>query len=193
VVDCELKGILPPQGYRELVDLFEDGIGAMIHISNSNVIVYNKAGTEYAWYNGNSGNVLGTFDIHDPDGPMGVSAFSGIGAGVRFTDNRLYIFDRDGLRIEFMSYTSSNFTGNTLPSAPIGTYSQQDGLNRVELVNEIFGDSGNFQFANRGFGAATRVGVTTMAYFTKEGDQYALYDRTGNGNLAEPAKLQYLV
>jgi thiol-activated cytolysin len=53
------------------VDLFEDGIGAMIHISNSNLVVYNKAGTHYAWLNGNSGNVLGTFDIHDPDGPMG--------------------------------------------------------------------------------------------------------------------------
>jgi thiol-activated cytolysin len=50
------------------VDLFEDGIGAMIHISNSNLVVYNKAGTHYAWLNGNSGNVLGTFD---PDGPMG--------------------------------------------------------------------------------------------------------------------------
>jgi thiol-activated cytolysin len=186
VTNCELKGILPPQGYRELVDHFEDGIGAMIHIANSNVIMYNKAGTQYAWYNGNSGSVLGTFDIHDPDGPMGVSTFSGIGAGVRFTDNRLYIFDLDGLRVEFMSYNSSDFTGNTLPSEPIATYDQSDGANRVELVNEIFGDSGNFQFANRGFGAATRVGATTMAYFTKEGDQYALYDRTGNGTWQNP-------
>jgi thiol-activated cytolysin len=186
VTNCELKGTLPPQGYRSLVDLFDDGIGAMIHISNSNVVVYNKAGTQYAWYNGNSGDVLGTFEIDDPDGPMGVSTFSGIGAGVRFGDNGLYIFDRDGLRVEFMGYTSSNFTDNTLPSGPIGIYSQRDGANQVELVNAIFGNSGNFQFANRGFGAATRVGATTMAYFTKDGDQYALYDRTGNGTWQNP-------
>ena len=186
VKNCELKGTLPPQGYQSLVDLFDDGIGAMIHISNSNVVVYNKAGTQYAWYNGNSGDVLGTFDIDDPDGPMGVSAFNGIGAGVRFGDNGLYIFDRDGLRVEFMSYTSSNFTGNTLPSAPIGTYNQQDGANHVALVNQIFGNSGNFQFANRGFGAVTRVGTESMAYFTKDGDEYALYNRTGSGTWGNP-------
>jgi thiol-activated cytolysin len=186
VTNCELKGTLPPQGYQSLVDLFDDGIGALIHISNSNVVVYNKAGTQYAWYNGNSGDVLGTFEIDDPNGPMGVSTLNSIGAGVRFGDNGLYIFDMDGLRVEFLSYISSNFTGNTLPSAPIGTYSQENGANRVALVNEIFGDSGNFQFANRGFGAVTRVGETNMAYFTKDGNEYAIYDRSGSGTWGNP-------
>lgn len=186
VVDCELKGILPPQGYRSLVDLFDDGIGALVHISNSNVVVYNKAGTQYAWYNGNSGDVLGTFDIDDPDGPMGASAFSSVGAGVRFRDNRLYIFDQDGLRNEFMSYDPASYTGNTLPAGPIGTYDQENDANKVALVNEIFGDSGNFQFANRGFGAVARVGVETMAYFTRDGDEYALYNRTGSGTWGDP-------
>jgi thiol-activated cytolysin len=186
VTNCELKGILPPQGYRSLVDLFDDGIGAMIHISNSNVVVYNKAGTKYAWYNGNSGDVLGTFDIDDPDGPMGVTGFSSIGSGVRFQDNKLYIFDQDGLRNEFMGYISASYTGNTLPAGPIGTYEQENNANRVALVNEIFGDSGNFQFANRGFGAVARVGIETMAYFTRDGDEYALYNRTGNGTWSDP-------
>jgi thiol-activated cytolysin len=186
VTNCELKGILPPQGYRSLVDLFDDGIGAMIHISNSNVVVYNKAGTQYAWYNGNSGDVLGTFDIDDPDGPMGASSFSSIGSGVRFQDNKLYIFDQDGLRNEFMGYISTSYTGNTLPAGPIGTYEQENSANRVALVNEIFGDSGNFQFANRGFGAVARVGIETMAYFTRDGDEYALYNRTGNGTWSDP-------
>lgn len=186
VTNCDLKGILPPQGYRSLVDLFEDGVGALIHISDSNVLVYNKAGTQYAWYNGNSGDVLGTFAIDDPDGPMGVSSFSSVGAGTRFRDGRLYIFDGDGLRVEFMNYNPASYTGSTLPSGPIGTYDQSNGTNRVSLVNEIYGDSGNFQFANRGFGAATRVGVETMAYFTKEGDQYALYNRSGSGTWGNP-------
>jgi thiol-activated cytolysin len=186
VTNCDLKGILPPQGYSSLVDLFDDGIGAMIHISDSNVTVYNKAGTQYAWYNGNSGDVLGIFGIHDPEGPMGVSSFNSIGAGLRFKDSRLYIFDGTGLRNEFFNYDPANVSGNTLPDGPIGTYDQRDGANRVELVNEIFGDSGNFQFANRGFGAAVRVGVVNMAYFSKEGDQYAIYDPTGSGNWHDP-------
>ncbi len=186
VVDCELKGVLPPQGYRALVDLFDDGIGAMIQIANSNIVVYNKAGNRYAWYNGNSGGVLGTFDIDDPNGPMGVTSFSGIGSGTRFLDGRLYIFDQEGLRNEFMNYDPATYSGNTLPNGPIGTYDQENDANRVALVNEIFGDSGNFQFANRGFGAVTRVGVETMAYFSKEGNQYALYKRTGNGIWEDP-------
>lgn len=186
VVDCELKGILPPQGYRSLVDLFDDGIGAMIHIANSNIVVYNKAGNRYGWYNGNSGEVLGTFDIDDPNGPMGVTSFSSIGSGTRFLDNRLYIFDQDGLRNEFMSYNPASYSGNTLPAGPIGNYDQQDGANKEALVNEIYGDSGNFQLANRGFGAVTRVGSETMAYFTREGNQYALYNRSGSGTWDDP-------
>ncbi len=186
ITNCDLKGILPPQGYRSLVDLFDDGIGALIHISDSNVVVYNKAGTQYAWYNGNSGDVLGIFDIHDPDGPMGANTFNSIGAGVRFNDSRLYIFDGAGLRNEFFSYDPANVSGNSLPNGPIGAYDQRDGANRVELVNEIFGDSGNFQFANRGFGAAVRIGAERMAYFSNEGDQYAIYDRAGAGTWANP-------
>lgn len=186
VVDCELKGVLPPQGYRSLVDLFDDGIGAMLHITSSNVVVYNKAGTQYAWYNGNSGDVLGTFDIDDPDGPLGASSFGSIGSAVRFHDNRLYIFDGDGLKNEFFNYDPATVSGNDLPTGPIGTYDQEDGANRVALVNEIYGDSGNFQFANRGFGAVTRVGATTMAYFTRDGDEYALYERSGSGTWQNP-------
>ena len=186
VTNCELKGTLPPLGFQSLVDLFDDGIGALIQISNSNVVVYNKAGTQYAWYNGNSGDVLGTFDIDDPDGPMGLTSFSSIGSGTRFLDSQLYIFDQDGLRNEFMNYNPASYSGNTLPTGPIATYVQEGEANRVALVNEIFGDSGNFQFANRGFGAAARVGVETIAYFTLERDEYAIYNRSGSGTWQGP-------
>ena len=186
VVECELKGILPPQGYRSLVDLFDDGIGALLHIANSNIVVYNKAGTRYAWYNGNSGDVLGTFSIDDTDGPMGASSFDGIGAGVRFRDSRIYLFNSSGLKTEFFNYDPATVSGNTLPGEPIGTYDRENGSNRVELVNELYGDSGNFQFANRGFGAACRVGEYHMAYFSSDGDEYALYDRQSSGSWDSP-------
>jgi thiol-activated cytolysin len=63
VVNCELKGILPPPGYLALVDLFEDGFGAAAQVSGPNAVLYNKAGTKYAWYNANTGAILGTYDI----------------------------------------------------------------------------------------------------------------------------------
>ena len=186
IVDCELKGIHPPTGYQSLLDLFEDGFGAMIHIANSNVVFYNKAGTQYAWYNGNSGQVLGTFSIDDANGPLGASSFENIGAGVRFLDNRLYIFDGTGLQTETFSYEPGQVSGNSLPSGPIGSYVQANGANRVLLVNDIFGDSGNFQFAGRGFQAATRIGAVKMKYFGTPGEEYAIYDRSGNGSWDSP-------
>ncbi|MCB0592501.1 MAG: thiol-activated cytolysin family protein [Lewinellaceae bacterium] len=186
VTTCELKGVLPPLGYRPLVDLFDDGFGAMIHIANSNVVFYNKAGTQYAWYNGNSGQVLGTFAIDDPNGPLGASAFSSIGAGVRYTDNSIYLFERDGLKCEIFRYDEGPVTGNSLPMGPIGSFDQSEGSNRVYLINEIFGDSGNFQFANRSFSAATRIGATKMQYYANPGDEYAVYDRSGNGSWGNP-------
>lgn len=186
VTTCELKGVLPPVGYRPLVDLFDDGFGAMIHIANSNVVFYNKAGTQYAWYNGNSGQVLGTFGINDPNGPLGASSFSSIGAGVRFTDNSIYLFDGDGLKCEIFEYDDGPAAGNSLPGGPIGIFRQSGGSNRVELVNDIYGNSGNFQFANRGFCAATRIGATKMQYYANPGDEYAVYDRSGNGSWGNP-------
>ena len=186
VVNCELKGILPPVGYRSLLDLFEDGYGAMIHINNSNVVFYNKAGTQYAWYNGNSGQVLGTFSINDPNGPLGASSFEHIGAGVRFADNTLYFFNETGLENEIFVYDPGKGGGNGLPTAPIGSFRQSNGANRIYLVNDIFGDSGNFQFAGRGFQAATRIGAVKMKYFGNPGGEYAVYDRSGSGSWDSP-------
>lgn len=186
VTNCELKGILPPVGYRSLLDLFDDGYGAMIHINNSNVVFYNKAGTQYAWYNGNSGEVLGTFSINDPNGPLGASSFESIGAGVRYSDNTIYLFNETGLQNEIFEYDPAKGGGNGLPSSPLGTFRQSNGANRIYLVNDIFGDSGNFQFAGRGFQAVTRIGAVKMKYFGNPGEEYAVYDRSGSGSWDSP-------
>ncbi len=190
VVECELKGILPPQGYRVLVDLFKDdadggGIGAMVRIKDSNILFYNKAGTKYAWYNGNSAQVLGTFSIDDNNGPMGASTLEHIGAGIQFLDNRLYMFSGEGLRCEIMAVNVAAIPNNALPTGSVVDYTQENGLNRIYFVNEIFGDTGNFQLANRGFSAAVRVGVKNMAYFGNPGDEYSIYSPTGNGSWGE--------
>lgn len=186
VVNCELRGILPPQGYRSLVDLFEEGFGAMVHISASNVIFFSKGGTQYAWYNGDSGRILGTFSIDDPNGPLGLTSFEQIHSAVNFSDNSLYLFDGTGLQCEIFVFDPAKYGGSSLPGGPIGTYRQQNGANRIYQVNSTFGDSGNFQFANKGFEAVCRVGATKMAYFAKPGEQFAIYNRSGNGSWENP-------
>ncbi|MGB5692089.1 MAG: thiol-activated cytolysin family protein [Flavobacteriaceae bacterium] len=182
VVECELKGVLPPGLYNDLVDLFEDGIGAMAHLSASDVIVFNKAGDKYAWFNGNTPGILSDgdrriFSIDDPEAPLGTLELDNVGAAIQFADNlanRLYIFSGDGFKVQILRI--GNYPANMLPTSPIGT------AGAVQLVNEIFGDSGNFFLASQGIGAGVRIGATAMAYFGQSGDDYQTYNSDAGGS-----------
>ena len=183
VKNCELKGVLPPGLYSSLLDLFEDGIGAMAQLGNSDVLIFNKAGTKYAWFNGNTPGILTDgdrkiFDITDPTAPLGELQLDNVGAAVHFADNlapRLYIFSGDGFK--FQIFTLTNYSAdNQLPTDPIGT------AGAPLLVNDTFGDSGNFTLATQGIGAGVKVGVTTMAFFGMDGDAYQLYDSASGGS-----------
>ncbi len=195
VVNCELRGILPPQGLRSLLDVFDDddaggGIGAMVQVADSNLLVFSKKGDRYAWYNGNSGDVKAIFDISDPDSPLGAVPLADVGAAVQLSDARIYLFDTDGLRAALLAYTKGDpglSTNGDAPVSPIGSYvvNNDDG-SEVFLVNSLFGDSGNFQFAGRGFEAGVRVGAQTIAFFAAPGDEYALYVTATGGSWAAP-------
>ncbi|MBC2846054.1 thiol-activated cytolysin family protein [Winogradskyella flava] len=193
IVDCELKGILPPQGLLSLVDLFSNdedggGIGAMLHVSDSNLLVFNKMGTKYAWYNGNSGDVKAVFNIDDPDSPLGIVPLNDVGAAIQFSNTSIYLFDKTGLLSSLLSYNITNWSGNgDAPTSPIGTYTvDPSDSDNIFLVNSTFGDSGNFQFAGQGFEAGCRVGVQTHAYFAKPGEEYALYSTPAGGSWENP-------
>ncbi len=181
VVDCELKGILPPGLYSELLDLFEDGIGAMANLFGSDVLIFNKAGDKYAWFNANAAEILSDgnrriFSIHDPEGPLGELQLENVGAAARFPDDgdpRLYISDLNGFKLQIFRFDP--YTANVLPPGPIGS------SGGILLVNEIFGDSGNFVIGTDGFEAGLRVGAVRMAYFGKPGERYQVYDRSGSG------------
>ena len=182
VVECELKGILPPGIYADLIDLFDDGIGALGHLSSSDVLVFNKAGDKYAWFNGNTPGILEDgnrriFNIDDPDAPLGALELENVGAAVHFADagdQRLYVISKDGFKVQIVRY--DNYVENILPPGAIGNPGS------VLLVNEIFGDSGNFFLASEGFGAAVRIGATSMAYFGTNGDQYQTYNSSSGGS-----------
>ncbi|MEZ4811439.1 MAG: thiol-activated cytolysin family protein [Allomuricauda sp.] len=183
VKNCELKGVLPPGLYSSLLDLFEDGIGALAQIGYSDVLVFNKAGTQYAWFNGNTPGILSDgdrriFDITDPDGPLGTLELENVGAAVHFADNlpaRLYIFSGDGFKLQIFRLTNY-VANNQLPAGPIGA------ADPTILVNTTFGDSGNFTLATQGIGAGVRVGATSMAFFGMDGDEYQVYNSASGGS-----------
>ncbi|NAY93158.1 hypothetical protein GTQ34_14680 [Muricauda sp. JGD-17] len=188
VKNCELKGIFPPVGYQPLVDIFktetdEGGIGAMFQIRDGDIIIFNKAGTRYAWYDGNAATnderIRGMWEISDPEGPIGGTTFDSIGACTRFSDTQIYIFNDDGLAAEIFNYTPTA----SPEDGPIGTYSRSGGENIIYSVNAIFGDSGGFPYTNQGFTAGARfdLGGNKM-FFGDDGSSYALYNSSGNGS-----------
>lgn len=185
IIECELRGILPPQGLLALVDLFADdedggGIGAMLNIAESNTIVFNKMGTRYAWYNANSGEIKAVFNISDANSPLGNLPIDNVGAALKF-GTKLHLYDKTGLVFSRISYIASNYTSNdSAPTEPIGTFDAQPDGNMLYLVNTSFGSVENFPFTGQGFEAAAKVGSSTYAIFGKPGNSYALY-KTSNG------------
>jgi len=195
VKNCELKGVLPPQVYLKLVDHFEDGIGAATQVSLSNVIVFNKAGTKYSWFNAESGDISQIFDIKDESGPLGTIAMDAVGAGVHFDDDEIYLFDDTGLEAQILAYDSDLYKSNEVPSTPIGTYQVDPSDNNLIFsVDAIFGDTANFTFLGKGFEAACRFHISTthspplpiMHFFGKPGAEYADYRPVGNGVWGNP-------
>ena len=188
VKNCELKGILPPALYEDLLDLHEDGIGAMVRLGDSDVLMFNKAGTKYAWFNGNLGKVLGgdepkIYDINDPDAPLGDVGLEDIGAATEFqnlsTGKQIYLFSKDGKSVQIFNITQSTIPVNALPSGMIGAYALNGD---ILAVNQIFGDSGNFVIGTDGFEAAVKVGAVRQVYFGQPGNRYQMYNREGNGS-----------
>ena len=186
VVECELKGILPPEGYQSIVDLFKDdedggGIGAMVQVSKSNVLIFNKMGTTYAWYNGATGSIKGIFSIYDINSPLGEVPLDNVGAATQLSDSRIYFFDKTGLLASRLAYNKNDpqlGTNGSAPTTPIGNF--LDPIDQPYIVNSGFGDASNFPFVGDGFEAGVRVGVSTMAFFGRPGAEYALYS-TSNG------------
>ena len=194
VVDCELKGILPPGLFAGLVDLFEDGIGALGHLSGSDVLVFNKAGDRYAWFNGNTPGILSDgdrriFAIDDPEAPLGALSLEDVGAMEYYANgsNQVYVFSKDGYDLQVVQIGS--YAPNQLPPGPIGTPGE------VQLVNAVFGGSGNFFLGSQGLGAAVQIGGGAMAFFGTNGDGYQTYVTAGGGtwsNVIFPSREWYV-
>lgn len=189
-VTCELSGLLAPGNFENIGNIFEEGIGAATQISGTAIVLYNKSGTKYCWYNViNGGETRKIFDIKDANGPLGASTFDAIGAAVLFKTGQLYIYNESGNRAEVFNFNAATLPGITeVPNTPIGIYSiEESGENKIFFKDDIFSDSDNNQFAGDNFGAATGYfvkpsgGEDQQFYFTAAGNFYAGYTVTSNG------------
>lgn len=184
IVDCEVKGILPPTVYAPLVDVFEDGIGAAFQVNGKLIVLYNKAGDKYAYYNVGSGDAPRVFSVNDAEGLI-TSNFvttGPIGAAVRWRDDRILLFNMDGTKFLKFDY---NPNASNLASAlyPIGNIRENpDGTARFFESSDYFttdiGAANPYPYANSGINAAVQYTyssdkLASQRYFSNDGKNTA--------------------
>ncbi len=160
-VICSLRGVRPPQGYSNLVGVFDDGIGAATAIAGSNAILFNGAGTEYVWFNGNTGAISQKFSIKDSNAPLGTVRYDAVGTGVLYIPGEIWLYDKGSLEFVKFKFDPAPYAGNnnTIPNSYIGT-GYYGPYNTNEVHNADLGTGESFPFASVGFGAAAYLGYT---------------------------------
>ena len=136
VVECELKGVLPPPAYANLVDLFEDGVGAATQIHERYAAIFNGAGTQYVIYNAVQGSISAPYGIKDANAPLGATTLNSVGAALLQFIGQIYLFNGVGLEYEILVFDPS--TINAMPTEPLGAFVQENGTNRRWFVDENF-------------------------------------------------------
>ncbi len=164
VVECQLKGVLPPVLYSNLVDLFDDGIGAATQIQNEYTAIFNGTGTEYVIFDASSGAVSDAYNIKDSSGPLGATTFDNVGAALRQFLDEIYIFNELGTEFEVLEYDYNGV--QSIPTSPIGTYRQRNGTNRRWVVNDNFSSENgvNSNFADGSFNGPEGRDVNCVSF-----------------------------
>ncbi|MDT0622015.1 thiol-activated cytolysin family protein [Croceitalea vernalis] len=183
IVNCEVKGVLPPEAYRPLVDIFEDGIGAAFHVTGKIIVLYNKAGDKYAYYNVGSGEAPRIWDVSDWEGAITSNNISTgpIGAAVRWGEDRIHLFNRDGTKFLKFDYNSAS-SNLSSPTNPIGTIERNtDGSPKFFETSTFYANTldpwTSFPFANDGIDAAIQYSNNaTQRYFSNDGKSTTLLE-----------------
>lgn len=195
IVNCEVKGVLPPTVYSPLVDVFEDGIGAAFQVNGKLIVLYNKAGDKYAYYNVGSGDAPRVYSVNDAEGLITSNwvTTGPIGAAVRWRNDRILLFNMDGTKFLKFDYNpnASNLASATYSIGDIQT--NPDGTARFFESSTYFtadiNASNAFPYANSGIDAAVQYTYTSnklsdQRYFSNEGRNTAtLRDRIDNPQL----------
>ncbi|WP_062054012.1 thiol-activated cytolysin family protein [Sediminicola sp. YIK13] len=188
IVTCEVKGILPPDVYRPLVDLFEDGIGAAFQLSGTSIVVYNKAGNKYAYYDIGSGSTPIVWDVENAEGLITSNFIStgNVGAAIRWRSDIIYLFNMDGTQFKKFRYNPSNFPLTSQNNGPIGTIEETSNeVPRIFSTSQEYAEDlrllpgSSFPFANDGIDAAIQTfndgkDLATHIYFANDGKSSAV-------------------
>lgn len=114
-VKCEVKGVLAPAAYSKLIDLFDDGIGAAIALTDTKLVLYNTAGDKYAFFNAVGGETGPVYNYYD--GPFKLD-FK-VGAGRRVAANELFVYDISSLQYTILKSITGSYEGDIVQATGV--------------------------------------------------------------------------
>ncbi|MFS4415190.1 thiol-activated cytolysin family protein [Maribacter sp. 2307ULW6-5] len=97
---CQLEGALPPDNFRPLLGLFDDGVGAAFMFARGHIVVFNGAGTSYAWLNVTTGAISPIYGIKDTNGLLPVIDAEYVTAAYHRSWDTMGIVDETGNTVE---------------------------------------------------------------------------------------------
>lgn len=186
IKECRNLGILPPEGYRPLVGIFEDGIGAACQLEGNTIVLYNKAGDKYAHYNVNSGQAPTVWSVNNLEGLITSNFISSgnVGAAVRWfggAESAIALFNMTGNEFVYFRYQPANVANP--PGGPLGRFDENpDGTIKVFQTSTHYSETipvqSPFPFANDGIDAAvqqfyTKAQQVNHRYFSNDGKDAA--------------------
>jgi thiol-activated cytolysin len=207
IVTCTTKGLLAPDNYKELVDIFGpgpgNGIGAATKLTGAKFLVYNKAGDKYAFYDLAAGK-KGVKIYNVDQGPFRMDTdFGPVGAALLYRSNQLHFFNKNGT--ELVKYNSVTDSFGSDLNQCVDFYDCDfwlTGKNEVyrftsDYYSETRRTSNAFPFSGDGIDAAvanesdinyivgTEIGIyNRQTYFSNNGTSAAVFNSfSQNGKL----------
>jgi len=100
-----------PEEFQAFSGIFDgEGIGCAVNLTKDVLLIFNKSGNKYAWFEEQEIKVIQ--DVTDNDGPFQDCPFNNIGAIGHWVDSRIYFFDDEGENYSYFDFDPEDVEGS---------------------------------------------------------------------------------
>lgn len=167
-----------PEEFQDFANIFDgEGVGAAINLTEDILLLFNKSGTRYAWFE--EQEVKNVLSVNGSDTHFQDCTINDIGSGMHWTNTRVYLFNEDGERYTYFDFDPSDIEGGS-SNFNIFTFStgyhetHQWGPDNTSPFNEI---GCMWPYTSPGSGCFDAYEETAKAWMVNRyGDEIVYYD-----------------
>lgn len=130
---------------------------------SGDILVFNKAGTDYVWLNIPTGTASPIYNIKDVNAPLGALQANSVSVAYTRLVERIYFFDETGGTFEIIGHRRQDVGFNEIPTAPFGPPISPPGAELIQYTIDPFftfdtADDVTIPFLDTGYEAALYLG-----------------------------------